>query len=76
MDKPIDVNKIGEYFLRLKKGEIYHSIVGDLEKILIEKALEYSSGNQIIASKILGVNRNTLRAKIKKFNINVTKYKL
>lgn len=66
---------INESFFMFNKGEIYSKIIGDTEKLLIEKALEYSSGNQIIASKILGLNRNTLRTKIKKLGINVRVYK-
>ncbi|MEW5758946.1 MAG: helix-turn-helix domain-containing protein [Candidatus Omnitrophota bacterium] len=71
MDKKI----IDEYFLIFSKGEIYSKAILDTERLLIEKALEYSSGNQIIAAKILGMNRNTLRTKIKKLNIDIKVYK-
>jgi len=60
----------------LKKGEIYHAAVWDMEKSLIEKALEYTFGNQITAAKLLGINRNTIRTKIKKLNINVERFKM
>ena len=76
MDKPISIDKIDDCFIKLKKGEIYHSVVGDLEKVLVEKALEKAFGNQILAAKLLGLNRNTMRTKIRKFNINVDKYKI
>jgi two-component system, NtrC family, nitrogen regulation response regulator GlnG len=66
---------IDNYFITVKKGEIYHAVIGDMERFLIEKALEYTSGNQITAAKLLGINRNTIRAKIKKLNINVDKFK-
>ncbi|MFH1857892.1 MAG: helix-turn-helix domain-containing protein [Candidatus Omnitrophota bacterium] len=43
--------------------------------MLIEKALKFSFGNQIMASRLLGLNRNTLHTKIKKFNIDVWRFK-
>jgi len=66
---------IDNSFITIKKGEIYHVVIGDIEKSLIEKALEYTSGNQITAARLLGINRNTIRTKIKKLNINVDKFK-
>ena len=68
--------EVNNFFVTLKKGEIYRAVIGDIERSLIEKALEYTSGNQIIAAKLLGINRNTIRAKIKKLNINVDRFKL
>lgn len=67
--------EIDNFFITIKKGEIYQAVMGDIEKALVEKALEYTSGNQITAAKLLGINRNTIRAKIKKLNINVEKFK-
>ena len=40
-----------------------------MEKPLIKKTLEYFNGNQIKSSKLLGINRNTLRSKISKYNL-------
>ena len=71
----IDIDKIDKFFLTVPRGKIYPKAIADTEKMLIEKALEYSLGNQIAAAKILGVNRNTLRTKIKKLNIKVSKFK-
>ena len=54
----------------------YKKVIADAEKALIEKALERAFGNQTIAAKILGITRNTLRAKISKFSIDVKKYRV
>lgn len=70
------IDKIDEYFLRVNRGKVYSRVIEDIEKQLIEKALERSFGNQIAAAKILGINRNTLHTKMKKFNIEVGKFKL
>ncbi|MDD5568288.1 MAG: helix-turn-helix domain-containing protein [Candidatus Omnitrophica bacterium] len=58
-----------------KKGVLYKSVVESIEKPLIEQTLERTEGNQLKAARILGLNRNTLRAKIKKLEINLEQYK-
>ena len=58
-----------------KKGVLYKSVVEAIEKPLIEQTLERTEGNQLKAARILGLNRNTLRAKIKRLEINVEKWK-
>lgn len=58
------------------RGHVYKDSVEHLEKNLIEKALEHSNGNQVLAAKILGVNRNTLRSKIKRLGIAVDRFKI
>ena len=44
-----------------------------VEKPLIENILDYTRGNQIKASSILGLNRNTLRKKISELGVTVRK---
>jgi len=58
-----------------KKGILYKSVVEAIEKPLIEQALERTEGNQLKAAKILGLNRNTLRTKIKRLGIYTERYK-
>jgi Fis family transcriptional regulator len=55
---------------------IYNNIISQTEKVLIEKALKRSFGNQSIAAKLLGINRNTMRMKIKKLGIDVAEFKI
>jgi len=47
---------------------------GKLEKQLIKKALDKTKGNQVKASKILGIHRNTLMAKIDQLGIRKEQY--
>ncbi len=56
--------------LKTDEGHIYRAVVEEIEKPLIEAVLERVEGNQLKAAKMLGINRNTLRAKIKKLEIN------
>ncbi len=53
----------------LPSGGLYAVIMPHMERPLIELALEYTSGNQLKAAKILGINRNTLRKKIQELQI-------
>ncbi|MBM4258926.1 MAG: sigma-54-dependent Fis family transcriptional regulator [Deltaproteobacteria bacterium] len=68
--------KLRPYFQR-SSGTIptglYTSIIEQIEKPLIELTLEYTSGNQLKAADVLGVNRNTLRKKITDLKIEVRK---
>ena len=58
-----------------KKGVLYKSVLEAVEKPLLEQTLERCEGNQLKAARILGINRNTMRAKIKKLDIDVSKWK-
>ena len=52
---------------------VYDRIMREIEKPLIEQILALAKGNQIKAAKILGLNRNTLRKKIRDLAIEVRK---
>jgi len=58
-----------------KKGELYKTILEAVEKPLFEQILKKTEGNQLKAARLLGINRNTIRAKIKKLKIDVAKWK-
>ncbi|MGA2775275.1 MAG: helix-turn-helix domain-containing protein [Candidatus Omnitrophota bacterium] len=70
------VVEFGDSLINEKKGVLYKSILEAIEKPLIEHILERTEGNQLKAARILGINRNTMRAKIKKFGINPEKWKI
>jgi len=53
--------------------DLYQKLVGELEKPLIEIALERAGGNQVHAARILGLNRNTLRKKIQDLGLEVSR---
>ncbi|MDC3062997.1 sigma-54 dependent transcriptional regulator [Alphaproteobacteria bacterium] len=52
---------------------VYDDFIKTVEKPLIENILNYTRGNQIKASSILGLNRNTLRKKISELGVTVRK---
>lgn len=57
------------------EGCLYKAILDRVEKPLIQHALERTDGNQFKAARILGLNRNTIRVKIKRLGINPNMYK-
>ncbi|MEW6170433.1 MAG: helix-turn-helix domain-containing protein [Candidatus Omnitrophota bacterium] len=69
------VIELGDSLLDEKKGKLYKSVVEAIEKPLIEQILKRTDGNQFKAAKILGLNRNTIRTKIKKLGIETSKYR-
>ncbi|MFQ5840347.1 MAG: sigma-54-dependent transcriptional regulator [Candidatus Methylomirabilales bacterium] len=46
-------------------GELYDRMLARLERPLMQATLERVGGNQLQAARILGINRNTLRKKLK-----------
>ncbi len=52
-----------------QRGILYKTIIEKVEKQLIDYVLEQTEGNQLKTARILGINRNTLRSKVKKLNI-------
>jgi two-component system nitrogen regulation response regulator GlnG len=52
---------------------LYHRILREIEYPLLSAALAATRGNQIRAADLLGVNRNTLRKKIRDLDIQVVR---
>lgn len=49
--------------------DVYSMVLCEVEKPLLEAVMEYSDRNQSKASKILGINRNTLRKKLELYGL-------
>lgn len=58
-----------------QKGVLYKSILEAVEKPLLDDILKRTQGNQLKAARILGLNRNTIRSKIRKLGIDTKVYK-
>ena len=50
-------------------GTVHDAVIGKIEKALIGMILEEEKGNQVRTAKRLGINRNTLRKKMKDLEI-------
>ncbi len=53
----------------LETGEIYSMVIQRVEKPLITLVLKKTEGNQVRAASLLGINRNTLRKKIRDLGV-------
>jgi Fis family transcriptional regulator len=61
------------YFRNLnghKPANIYKLVLGEVEPPLLASVMDYTKGNQTLASDILGINRATLRKKLKQYRLN------
>ena len=54
---------------RVTNFNLYDTILSEVEKALISIVLRETNGNQLKTARLLGINRNTLRAKIKEYKI-------
>ncbi len=57
----------------LPTAGLYDRILHEMERPLITLSLEATHGNQVRASTLLGLNRNTLRKKIRELDIDVVR---
>lgn len=58
------------YFEHLDGGEtsdLYAMVMAEVETPLLAAVMEYTDGNQTSAARVLGLNRGTLRKKLKAY---------
>ena len=52
-----------------KVDDLYELVLHEVEVPLLETVLTHTKGNQSKAAQLLGINRGTLRKKLKQYNI-------
>ena len=52
-----------------RPGDLYELVIGEVERPLFKAVLDYTQGNQSQAAGILGLNRGTLRKKLKRYGL-------
>lgn len=59
------LERVGSYDV----SDLHAAIETQMERPLFRLVLQHTQGNQIKAARILGINRNTLRTKLKKYGL-------
>ena len=61
-----------QYFESLngdRPGDLYDLVMGEVERPLFKAVMDYTHGNQSQAAGILGINRGTLRKKLRTYSL-------
>ncbi|MES1195438.1 MAG: helix-turn-helix domain-containing protein [Steroidobacter sp.] len=61
------------YFTNLNghiPGELYNLVIREVEEPLFRAVLGYVDGNQSRAAEVLGINRGTLRKKLREYGLH------
>ena len=61
------------YFQQLEghgTTDLYKMVLAEVEQPLLSSVMQFTAGNQSKASELLGINRGTLRKKLKMYNIH------
>lgn len=63
---------LSDYFANLnghRPAHLYDLVLREVEEPLLKAVLDYTEGNQVRAADILGINRGTLRKKLRLFGL-------
>ena len=63
---------LNDYFRSLngdRPGDLYDLVIGEVERPLFKAVLDFTDGNQSQAAGILGINRGTLRKKLRTYSL-------
>jgi Fis family transcriptional regulator len=64
---------LNDYFANLnghRPARLYNMVMREVEEPLFRAVLDYAAGNQSRAAVILGINRGTLRKKLREFGLS------
>lgn len=53
-----------------KAGDLYQMVICEVEQPLLKSVMEHACGNQSKAADILGLNRSTLRKKLRQHGLD------
>jgi Fis family transcriptional regulator len=63
---------LSAYFATLnghRPGRLYELVMREVEEPLFRAVMEYTDGNQVRAASMLGINRGTLRKKLREYGL-------
>ncbi len=74
-DKPLRrcvESALANYFAHLNghaPGDLHQMVMAEVEGPLLAAVMDYTEGNQTKAAQVLGINRGTLRKKLREFGL-------
>ena len=52
-------------------ADIYAMVLGEVEPAMLQTVLQFAGGNQTRAAEMLGINRTTLRKKLRQYGLEL-----
>jgi two-component system nitrogen regulation response regulator GlnG len=69
----LDVGRLVRGLLRAGQSDLYHTVMQEVDRVVLDEVLRHVHGNQVQASDLLGMSRGTLRAKLRTLGMSVEK---
>jgi two-component system nitrogen regulation response regulator GlnG len=69
----LDISQRLAQLLEERNPDVYHTIESEVDRYLLTEALRLARGSQVEASRLLGISRTTLRAKLDSLGLTVEK---
>ena len=69
----LDLASFIESQLESGEGDLYTRVIHEVERLLFARVLHHTQGRQVQASEMLGLNRTTLRYKLRDLGLSVEK---
>jgi two-component system nitrogen regulation response regulator GlnG len=69
----VDLDRLIDAYLQNPDGRLYEHVIAAVERVLFTRVLRHTHGHQAQASELLGLNRSTLRHRLKTLGLAVDK---
>jgi DNA-binding NtrC family response regulator len=69
---PFDLADFVDRQLKLDTNDLYAQAHGEADRVILTRVLEFTNGNHRHAARLLGIARQTMRAKLKALGLRVT----
>ncbi|HWY88175.1 MAG TPA: sigma 54-interacting transcriptional regulator, partial [Gemmataceae bacterium] len=71
--EPLDLAALIETLLQKPDGHLHEQVIAAVDRLLFSKVLQHTQGNQGKASELLGLNRSTLRNRLRNLGLAIDK---